>query len=227
MYSTVLYTHAIDVLSVSLGTESSDRVASVLGVSRAFANSSDATKHSRPDDLLAVYIARRDKNDGSGPYSRLAYGLRQLQAATKAGVSTYNADAYSATSNILYAVEYGISASVVNYCYSVLTTMSATTVTEANKASALHANSEAVGFLLGLRFIPQERRRITTDQIDKLLLLLNVPGDAAPTPYTFVTDPVNELPSLTQAIAQLKSIYGFTDAELEDFKKNWIREQGR
>jgi hypothetical protein len=64
-------------------------------------------------------------------------------------------------------------------------------------------------------------------EIDELLTLLNAPYNSTPTSYLFVTDAFNELPKLTQVIDKIKVKYGFTTQEIEDFKKNWVVEQGR
>jgi hypothetical protein len=75
--------------------------------------------------------------------------------------------------------------------------------------------------------LPQQHKKITDTQIDAILTLLNAPANGTPTSYKFITEPVTELPKLTQIITQLKGIYGFTDAEIEEFKNNWITLQGR
>ena len=59
------------------------------------------------------------------------------------------------------------------------------------------------------------------------LTLLNAPVGGTPQSYLFVTDALNQLPKLQQVIAKLKNLYGFSDQEIEDFKKNWVKEQGR
>jgi hypothetical protein len=51
---------------------------------------------------------------------------------------------------------------------------------------------------------------MTDAQIDELLVLLNAPHNGTPTSYKFVMDFSNEYPK-----------------EIEDFKKNWVAEQGR
>jgi hypothetical protein len=103
--------------------------------------------------------------------------------------------------------------------------MSKTTTTDNEKASALHALGESIGFTHGYKTIPN--KKMTETQLDEILSLLNAPVNGTPTCYKYVTDPVNELPKLTTIINSIKSIYGFTDQEITDFSKNWINEQGR
>ena len=105
--------------------------------------------------------------------------------------------------------------------------MSATNPTDSDKAASLHAYGECVGFVHGWRTIPQGYKTITDAEIDEILTLLNAPVDATPTSYKFISDPLNELPKLTQVIQKLKTRYQFSDQEIEDFKKNWVAEQGR
>ncbi|HRI60058.1 MAG TPA: hypothetical protein PK228_10055, partial [Saprospiraceae bacterium] len=114
---------------------------------------------------------------------------------------------------------------IINYLYAVISKLSATNPSDADIASALHSYGETVGFTHGFRTL--DNKKITDTEIDELLTLLNAPATGTPTSYKFATDPLNELPKLTQVIAKLQSIYGFTAQELEDFKKNWVAEQNR
>lgn len=108
----------------------------------------------------------------------------------------------------------------INYCHSVISTMSATNPTDAQKAGALHAYGECVGFIHGWRTIPQAYKTITNAEIDEILTLLDAPYYGTPTSWKFITDPLNELPKLTQVIGELNAKYGFMNQEIEDFKKN-------
>lgn len=225
-FGSVLYNHAIKLLSGTLTPESTDKVVAIFGANPTFPNSNDASKHQSPDKLVAVYAARRDKNDGNGYYTTLQTNFIKLQAAVKAG-NNYKKDQQDAVKAIKETWEKVNAATTINYCHSVISTLSATSPTDAQKASALHAYGECVGFTHGWRTIPQEHKIITDTQLDEILTLLNAPADGTPTSYKFVTDAVNELPKLQQVITKLKGIYGFTDADIEDFKKNWVSEQGR
>jgi len=225
-FGSVLYHHATKLLSAELDNTTSDKVLAILGSNPSFPNSSDATKHEQPDKLAAVYAARRDKNDGNGFYTQLKNSFIKLQVAIAAG-NEYEAEQQQAVKEIKETWEKVNAATIINYCHTVISTMSATSPTDAQKANALHAYGEAVGFTHGWRTIPQQHKIITDTEIDEILVLLNAPFNATPTSYLFITDPVNQLPKLQQVISKLKSIYGFTDQQIEDFKKNWVSEQQR
>ena len=45
--------------------------------------------------------------------------------------------------------------------------------------------------------------------------------------FKYVTEPVASITKLQTVFAKIQAVYGFTAAEMEDFKKNWIAEQGR
>ena len=175
---------------------------------------------------MANYAARRDKNNGQGYYSQLKKAFISLKTAVKAG-SAYNKERDAAVATIKSTWEKVNAATVVNYLHSITATMSATAPTDAQKAAALHAHGECAGFLLGWYQLPAADKKITDADIEFLLNLLHTPVAGAQKPYLFITDPVNNLSRLTQAIQKIKTIYGFTDTEIEDFKKNWVAEQGR
>jgi hypothetical protein len=225
-YGATLYQHATTLLNGPLTTATTDQVMAIMGISPAFPSSGNATKHARPDRLLAGYAARRDKNDGNGLYSALKNDLIKLQAAIKAG-NQYQTEQQEAINGLKINFERTTAATVINYCHTVIATMSQTTTTEAQKASSLHSYTECVGFLNGWRTLSAANKRITDAQIDELLALLNAPVNGTPTTYKLVTDPINELPKLQQVITRLKAIYGFSDAQIEEFKKNWVTEQDR
>lgn len=225
-FGSVLYNHAANLLSAELNNTTSDKVLAIMGSNPTFPSSSDATKHAQPDKLAAVYAARRDKNDGNGFYTQLKNSFIKLQAAIAAG-SDYTAEQQQAVKEIKETWEKVNAATIINYCHAVISTMSATSPTDAQKANALHAYGECVGFTHGWRTIAQQHKVITDAQIDEILVLLNAPVNATPTSYLFITDPVNQLPKLQQVITKLKGIYGFTDQQIEDFKKNWVSEQQR
>jgi hypothetical protein len=225
-FGAVLFNHAASLLSGPLTNETTDKVIAIFGANPSFPNSSDGSKHETPDKFAAVYAARRDKNDGNGFYTTLKANFVKLQAAIKAG-NDYKNDQQAAIKAIKENWEKANGATIINYSHVVISTLSATNPNDTQKANALHAYGECVGFVLGWRTISQEHKIITDAQIDELLTLLNAPADGTPTSYKFVTDSVNELPKLQQVIAKLKSIYGFSDQQVEDFKKNWVAEQAR
>lgn len=219
------YNHAIALISSTMDVATADKLLAIFGATPSFPNSgSNNVAANIRDKAMANYAARRDKNDGNGYYSQIKSQFIKLQAALKAG-SEYNQERDEALAEIKLLWEKVNFATVINYCHAVISTLSLTNPTDNQKASALHAYGECVGFTHGWRTIPQAHKKITDTQIDEILTLLNAPYNATPTSYKFVTDGLNELPKLTQIINKLKAIYGFTTQEIEDFKKNWVSEQ--
>lgn len=228
LFGAALYNYAVNLLANSPTLATVDQVLVLYGAKPAFANSGSTNVPAQNRDaFMANYAARRsDINDNNSLYIQLKNQFIRLQAAIKAG-NQYNDDKNDAISKIKLAWEKVNASTIINYCHSATSTLSSTNPTNAQKAGALHAISEAIGFLHGYRTIPQEHKKITDAQIDEILTLLNAPYNATPTSYMFITDAVNQVPKLQQVINKLKDIYGFTNAEIESFKKNWVNEQGR
>lgn len=226
LFGAALYNHAVTLMQGDMTPSTADRLVRIFGAHPDFPNTPTAAKATNPDKFMANYAARRDKNDGTGLYSRMKNAFIKLQAALKAG-SAYNTERDEALAAIRENWEKVNAGTVINYCHSVISTMSSTNPTDAQKAGALHAYSECVGFIHGWRTIPQAYKTITDAEIDEILTLLNAPYNGTPTSWKFISDPLNELPKLTQVIGKLKVTFGFTDQEIEDFKKNWVAEQGR
>ena len=216
----ILYAHAMDITTKPLTSATPDQLLAIFGANPTFPNSSTA-KVTQPDVFMAGYAARRDKNDGKGFYAQIKSNIIKLQAAIKAG-DKYKSEQQEALSAIKLTWEKAAAASAINYCHSVLTTLSNTTLTEAQQASALHALSEGIGFVGGWKHIGQGHRKITDTQINEILTLFNANAS-----YKVIVNPATELPKIQQALTNLQKIYGFTATEVEDFKSNWMNVQGR
>ncbi len=226
LFGAALYNHAVGLIQGTVTEATIDQLLAIYGAHPDFSNTPTAAKATNPDKFMANYAARRDKNDGAGLYSQTKNEFLKAQSAVKAGAD-YNTERDEALLAIRNNWEKVNFATVINYCHSVISTMSGTNPTDAQKASALHAYGECVGFVHGWRTIPQDYKLITDAEIDEILVLLNAPYNGVPTSYTFITDPLNQLPKLTQIIQKLQTKYQFTNQEIEDFKKNWVSEQGR
>lgn len=228
-FGATLYKHALDLINAGNFTEATaDQLVAIFGATPNFSNSgSNNVPANVRDRFAANYAARRsDINDNNSLYVQIKKQFIKLQAAIKAGTA-YNKERDDAIAEIKLLWEKAIAATAINYCHSVIATLSQTNPTDAQKGSALHALGEAIGFIHGFRTIPQNHKKITDAQIDEILTLFNAPYNATPTCYLFVTDAVNQLPKLQQAISKLQNIYGFTNAEIESFKNNWVALQGR
>lgn len=203
-----------------------DKVMALYGAHPSFPNTPNADNAANPDMQMANYAARRsDINNDNSLYRRMERAFIQLQAATKAGTD-YAAERDEAIAQIKTNWERINAATVINYCHSVIATMSATKPTEVQKASALHAASEAIGFIQGWKTLPQRHKIITDAQIDQMLaLFLAKPGNQEL--YKLVVQPEVVLPNFVQAVDLLKSVYGFSDEDIESFKKNYVSSQNR
>lgn len=228
LYVASMYQHAanlVDELEFESNDAVADQVVAIFGAHPDFSNS-DNSSLPHPDTYTAKYTARRDKNDGTGLYTQMIEAIAKLQTANAAGEAMIT-ERNEAAEAIKNTWEKAIFATIVNYLHATISKLSNTNPSDADKAAALHDYSEAVGFLDAWHAIAASQRLIHYDQISELLELLRAPYDGTPTSYLFVTDPVNELPKLTQAIEKIQEIYGFTDEEIQDFKENWVSVQGR
>ncbi len=225
-FGAVLYKHATDLLSGNVSDATVDQIITVFGASPAFPNTNNAANTPTPDRFMANYGARRDKNDGNGLYSQMKNEFIKLQAAVKAGAE-YDAEKQQAIDAIKLNWEKINAATIINYCHGATSTLSESSPTDAQKAGALHAIGEAIGFAHGWKTIPANYKLFTDAEIDEVLTLLNAPAAGTPTVYAFATNPLVELPKLQQVITMLQDIYGFTDQEVEDFRQNWVTVQNR
>ena len=226
LYEAAFYNYFISLTQGTLTEASVDKMVRIYGAHPNFPNTNTLANTSTPDAFIALYTARRDKNDGNGLYTKIRDQFIKLQAAIKAG-SDYNEEKNAAIAELKILIEKAIMATVINYSYAAIPKFTSGTPTATSNASAIHDLSECVGFVHGFKAVASSNRKISDTQIDELLTLFNAPAAAEASMYKFVTDPVVESAKITSAINKIKTIYGFTDAELLDFKTNWIASQGR
>ncbi len=219
LFSYLLFQRVNAVLSGQITQASIDNLVVLFGATPAFANSDRNPTH--PDTYVAKYAARRDKNDGTGPYTKAAYALRKAKAAVKAGAE-YNADRDAALTEFRTQWERALAATVINYMYAAIGRLSGTSVDEATRASAAHSYGEGVGILKGMQGINASQRK--PSDADLTEMLANASYTA---PYLVWKEPVAWLPKLEAVTKKLQAIYGFTATEMEDFRKNWVSEQAR
>lgn len=225
LFGSALINYAAGLISNNPTQQNIDQAIYVYGASAHFVSSNTAAKYgSNTDKYLSSYMARRDKNDGNGLYSQMKNNFIKLQAAVKGG-SAYNTQRDEAVAAIKLAWEKANAATIINYCYSSVSKLSATTVTDADRAGSLHSIGECIGFAYGWKTL--SFKKITDAQVDEVLELLNANMNGTGKPSKFITDRVNEVNKLQLVINKLQSIYGFSNADLEDFKKNWVAEQSR
>ena len=222
LFAGALYNRVCELLKSDVNEATINKVLVLYGAHPSFPNTGSAVTN--PDILVANYAARRDKNDGSGFYTRLALAFIAAKHYAKLNNSVELAKQVATIKKIWEQVEM---ATVVNYCYSVVSTLSKTSPTTTEKASAIHALGECIGFVKGFKGLPAGTTVITGTQIESILTLLKSPSNGAPSCYEFWKTPAESLPQLLAVTELIQSIYGFTNVEMEDFKKNWVSEQNR
>jgi hypothetical protein len=224
LFNTMLYHQATIILDAPMTPASVDQVVALFGANPAFPNGS--TSAAQRDVLVANYAARRDKNDGVGFYTRFRdAALKAKAAAAKPG--TYGAELSEANRDMREIWERSQMATAINYMYAVIAGLSATSVTDSARASAMHAFGEGAGIIRGWKSVPATKRIITDAQLDVLLELLYLQNDASPTCHQVWQNPVASLPRLEQVLQNIKAAYSFSNAEMDDFKSNWVSVQGR
>ena len=220
LFGSALSNGAIQLISGATTLEKIDQAIYLFGTTPHFKSSNAAMHGTGADKYLAVYMARRDKNDGNGIYSSMKTNFIKLQAAVKGGVA-FNTQRDEAAAAIKLSFEKANFATIVNYCQSSMAKLSATTLTDADAAGSLHSIGECIGFTLGWKMVAG--KKITDAEIDEIYTLLN--GNSKPT--NFITNRATEVVKLQQVIDKIQTVYGFTAAEIEGFKKNWVSEQSR
>ncbi len=227
LFGSLNYFQADQLLRGPISQPVLNQVLALYGAHPDFANTPTAANATNPDVFMANYAARRsDVNDANSLYNQMKKAFITAQAAIKAGESRL-AERNAALADIRLLWEKINAATVINYCHSVISTMSQTAPTDAQKAAALHAYGECVGFLHGWRQLPADGKRISDVQIDELLTLLLAAPGTTPESYKFITEPGAQLPKLQDVIGRLQTIYGFTNAEVESFRNNWVSLQNR
>ncbi|WP_133299800.1 hypothetical protein [Larkinella punicea] len=226
MYGAALYNYALSLTKGTFTPATADQILYVYGASPMFYNSDNGTNYQNPDRLMAAYAARRDDATGTGLYSQNRLAFITLQAALQEG-EDYNTYRDEALAAIKLNWEKINAATVINTIHASTSILNSTSLTEQQRADVLHLISEAAGFLHGWRTIDAGNKKITDNQIDELLTLLNAPYDRSASVYRFVTNTAEELPKLSQAVARIQGIYGFTNEEVESFRRNYVADQAR
>lgn len=221
-----LYNYAVSLTNNALQPANVDQMVWLYGADAGFVNSNDTTIHANADRFLAAYAAQRDPGTSTGLYTAIRDAFIKLQSAV------VNGDDYVQQRNEALAAlkanwEKAAAATVIHNLQTATTALQTSNLSDPQRAAVLHTISEAVGLLHGWRTIDLKQKTITDAQIDEVLLLMDAPYDRGATMYLFVTNPTSERSKLTQAIARLQTIYGFTSQEIESFKTDWVTQQQR
>lgn len=210
-----LYNHALALSTGPITEATVDKLLAVFGATTKLANRTDSDAGAdEKDELIAEYAARRDSKTGAtlGPYRKIKGALLVAKAAA-AGGEKCRADLDDALKIYFLEWEKATYLTVIFYLNAAATNASANPV---KGAAALHGFGEAAGFIRSFKGIPQDRRKITDAQIDKLL---DVVG--AETPYQLITRTAERLVAFNGAFQEIGAIYGMTQTEIEDAKKTY------
>jgi len=238
LFAAAMYNHAVSLISAGNITEATiDRLVEIYGAKPGFGNNERNSDPNR-DRFSAQYAARRsDTANANSLYAQIKRNLITAKAAVKAG-SAFNRQRDKALADFKLNWEKVLAATVINYCHSTLDGLRAPNRDDGIVTGAMHAYSEAVGFLSGWKAVPPSQRRITDAQIDELLGLLRAPYDqtANAQSYLFLSQSSvtaqlfrldgRDVPD-TGVIERLAQIYGFSNQEVEDFRRNWVNVQNR
>jgi len=225
LFGAMSYNHAVQIMKNSnLTHKELDGIVAIFGASPAFPNSDNVAEN--PDRICAKYAARRDQANGTGPYEAVRDGALLTHGAITAGIE-YRQRQREGLEEIRYYWERSQAATVVNYLYSTIDKLSQTSVSDQDRADAMHAFSEAIGFLMGWRGLEPGVSLISTAQVEDLLTQLRTPATGVWTSYLFWQAPAATLPEIQNVIGQIQGIYNFTSAEMDSFRYNWVSVQGR
>ena len=225
-YTAAFFNHAAGIVAGGNLTEASiDRLVAAWGAHASFQNNhvvdAGATAATR-DVNSAGYAARRTPKDGTGgPYTRAKTALIKAKAAIAAG-KTCDADRDQAIKDFLLEWEKATYATVVFYFSDILGRVQPTAPAHTETVlwtNIFHAHGECIGFIAGFKQTPQAYRKITDTQIDSLLQKALLPEGGPSSILQLKTAPATAAISLNGALADIKTIYGFTDEEITSFKQ--------
>lgn len=238
LFAAAMYNHAVSLISAGNITEATiDRLVEIYGAKPGFGNNERNSDPNR-DRFSAQYAARRsDTANANSLYAQIKRNLITAKAAVKAG-SAFNQLRDQALADFKLNWEKALAATVINYCHSTLDGLRAPNRDDGIVAGAMHAYSEAVGFLSGWKAVPPSQRRITDAQIDELLDLLRAPYNQTANAQSYLFLSTNSATAQlyrldgrndpnTGVIERLAQIYGFSNQEVEDFRRNWVNVQNR
>lgn len=191
-----------------------DRLLAASGATRAFARRTDADAGLLRDKLIAELASQRDDQAApSGPYRKLRDTLLTMKGALGGGTKC-DEDLKAAVAAFRLEWERVVFASAIFYLNQAASTITAAP-TEGGP-EALRSFSIALGLIESFRGIPADKRKINDAQIDSLADKIG-----AKTPWKLVTALGERTPKLADAITDIKAYQGFTDAEVESFKKTF------
>ncbi len=227
LYTASFYNRLLSLTSGNFDVAAVDQAIALFGAHPNFVNSNNKTLHATDfDRFSAGYVARRDKNDGTGFYTTAKYNFIKTRAAIEAGAD-YSSEKATALQAIKMNWEKGVMATICNYANDAQSNLSLTSPTATTDAKALHSISEIAGFLSGWSYIAESDRIVTDAQLADCFGFVNYTTTGTPSIYLFQTDRVNQISKLTSLRTKLKQVYGFSDQDLIDFNTDWVSSQAR
>lgn len=226
LHTAMLYYNAVRLSYAQVDTAVADKLLAMYGAHPDMPNSYNADQHSNPDRFIAAMAAARDENNGTGYYSIIREGLIQLKAASPFPFD-YAFEIDEARQHIRFTLELVLASTVVHELQNALDLLEQSNPSDADLVEAVHRISNATGIMAGFRMLPAGYRLITDPQAESVLEeLLSEPGQASMI-YEFASNPADGVDKLEDAIDLIQFVYGFSDAELIAFKKDWVAEQSR
>jgi hypothetical protein len=220
MFAAAFYNHALTLMNGQVTPATIDRLIAIFGAHPTFPKDDGAMAMNR--DIWAASYAKRRTNPAAamsaGIYYQIKGNLIAAQAAA-AGGTACNTELQAALKAFRDNWEKVLFATVIYYANDTKTKLGQ--VMEMNFGPALHNIAEGSSFVHGYRMLPAASRKITDAQIDEILALFGAPATGPITVYKFATDTAAQVPKLDEVINKIKTIYGFSDAEVEAFKTNY------
>lgn len=214
------FTQAARLMTDSATVADVDRMLALFGTSPAFPM--DDKAQSNPDLFAAKYAKRRTNPSAAtpGPYLAIKSAFINARAAVKggAGCAPERADAFAA---IRDQWERALLGTAIYYLNSTAATLESATPSDAQKSSALHSLTEAVGFLRGLRTVPAAHRQMTDAQLDQVLSTLGGTTLGGSDAYLYVTSSSANVDRLMAAVSQIRAARQFSSDEIALFKSNF------
>lgn len=224
LFTSLFYYQALQLMKGEVTPATVDKIVALFGANPTFPNGS--TKATQRDAFAAGYAARRDKNDGNGFYSKFKQAALVAKAAA-ADPGKYNTQLQGALQDMRTIWERSMMATAVNYAYATITTFTTSNLDDATRSAGLHTFGECAGITEGWEVVNATDRLMPHATLLQLLTLLHIPNAATPDCYVFWQQTASSIQSLEQVTKTIQVVYGFTDAEMTDFKSNWVSLQSR
>lgn len=224
LFTSVLYYQALQLMNGTVTQATVDKIVALYGANPSFTNGS--TTAADRDVFVAGYAARRDKNDGNGLYSQFKKSALKAKAAA-ADPSKYGTQLSEALATMRILWEKAMMATAINYAYSTIGALTSTNLTDSSRSAGMHTYGECAGIVDGYQSVNSSDRIASAGNIQLMLTQLMIPANQSPMCYTFWQQTQSTIQSVENFTRTVQGTYGFSDAEMTDFKSNWVSIQKR